>query len=98
QQARQLLQSSAMACVAGVWLALSGTGSWAASEPLAELLRQAASPPLLLLGEVHDNAQQHALRQRAFEALLKTGARPALLMEQFDRERQADIDQARAQP
>ncbi len=54
--------------------------------------------PIVLLGEVHDNAAQHALRLQAFKTLLAAGARPALLMEQFDRERQADIDQVRAQP
>lgn len=52
--------------------------------------------PVVLLGEVHDNAAQHALRLRAFEALLASGARPALALEQFDRNRQAAIDQARA--
>jgi uncharacterized iron-regulated protein len=54
------------------------------------------APSVLLLGEVHDNAAQHALRLQAFQALLLTGARPALLMEQFDREHQADIDKLRA--
>ncbi len=53
--------------------------------------------PIVLLGEVHDNAAQHALRLAAFRDWLASGARPALLMEQFDRERQADIDQLRAQ-
>lgn len=48
--------------------------------------------PLLLLGEVHDNAAGHALRLQALERLVSRGARPALLMEQFDRERQAEID------
>jgi uncharacterized iron-regulated protein len=48
--------------------------------------------PLLLLGEVHDNAAGQALRLQALERLLAQGKRPALLMEQFDRERQADID------
>ena len=48
--------------------------------------------PLLLLGEVHDNAALHALRLQALTRLVTGGARPALLMEQFDRERQADID------
>jgi uncharacterized iron-regulated protein len=48
--------------------------------------------PIVLLGEVHDNAEQHALRLRAFKALLASGARPALALEQFDRERQPDID------
>ena len=74
---------------------------------LAALLCACAAPPstaelqfkqpLVLLGEVHDNAVQHALRLRAFEASLAAGHRPALLMEQFDRDRQADIDRQRAQ-
>lgn len=52
-----------------------------------------AQPPLLLLGEVHDNAAQPAQRWQRLEAVLAQGARPALLMEQFDRERQPQIDQ-----
>ena len=52
--------------------------------------------PVVLLGEVHDNAAQHALRLQAFEAWLAGGARPALVMEQFDRDRQGVIDQLRA--
>jgi uncharacterized iron-regulated protein len=52
--------------------------------------------PIVLLGEVHDHPQQHALRAEAFAALLATGARPALVMEQFDRERQAELDALRA--
>jgi uncharacterized iron-regulated protein len=57
-----------------------------------------ATPGVLLLGEVHDNAMQHALRIAAFQKLLNTGARPALLMEQFDREHQGAIDSLRASP
>jgi uncharacterized iron-regulated protein len=49
---------------------------------------------VLLLGEVHDNAAQHALRQQALATLLALGDRPALLMEAFDRERQSAIDVA----
>jgi hypothetical protein len=56
------------------------------------------APSVLLLGEVHDNAVQHALRLEAFQKLLNTGARPALLMEQFDREHQGAIDKLRATP
>jgi uncharacterized iron-regulated protein len=52
--------------------------------------------PVVLLGEVHDHAQQHALRLAAFEAHLKTGARPALLLEQLDADRQVDIERLRA--
>jgi len=52
----------------------------------------ALTQPLLLFGEVHDNAIQHAERLRAFQALLARGARPVLAMEQLDRERQGAID------
>jgi uncharacterized iron-regulated protein len=44
---------------------------------------------------VHDNAAQHALRAAALRQLVVKGARPAIAFEQFDRERQADIDRAR---
>jgi len=50
---------------------------------------------VVLLGEVHDNAVQHALRAESLRQLLVTGVRPALAFEQFDRERQRDIDRAR---
>jgi len=52
--------------------------------------------PVVLLGEVHDHPQQHALRLAAFDRWLAQGARPALLMEQLDAPRQAQIDAARA--
>jgi uncharacterized iron-regulated protein len=61
--------------------------------PTAELRFE---QPLVLLGEVHDNAAQHALRLQAFERALAAGARPALLMEQFDRDQQGVIDALRA--
>ena len=64
-----------------------------APAPLAALPTPAdGSPPLLLLGEVHDNATGQALRLQAISRLLQDGARPALLLEQFDREQQAEID------
>lgn len=50
---------------------------------------------IVLLGEVHDNAAQHALRAAALRQWIAQGARPAIAFEQFDRERQADIDRAR---
>ncbi len=55
------------------------------------------SKKIVLLGEVHDNATQHAMRLIAFQNLLVEGKRPALLMEQFDRENQATIEFARIQ-
>jgi uncharacterized iron-regulated protein len=71
----------------------------ASSPPIdlaAESLAQAiARQPVVLLGEVHDNARQHAVRADALRRLMESGARPALAFEQFDRDRQADIDRAR---
>jgi uncharacterized iron-regulated protein len=64
----------------------------ASIEQLAELLGVRRS---VLLGEVHDNAEQHALRLHALQRRLDAGERPALAFEQFDRERQADIDRIR---
>jgi uncharacterized iron-regulated protein len=49
----------------------------------------------VLLGEVHDNGAQHALRVEALRLRIEAGARPAIAFEQFDRERQADIDRVR---
>lgn len=50
---------------------------------------------VVLLGEVHDNAAQHALRAEALRLLVQRGSRPAIAFEQFDRERQDAIDRAR---
>lgn len=61
----------------------------------AALAQQMARRPVVLLGEVHDNAAQHAVRAAALRRLLDEGKRPAIAFEQFDRERQADIDRAR---
>jgi uncharacterized iron-regulated protein len=85
---------------------LSGTGRASLlAGVLATALAGCATPqselkldrPVVLLGEVHDNAAQHALRLRAFASLLASGQRPVLALEQFDRERQGAIDAARAQ-
>ena len=57
-----------------------------------------ARRPVVLLGEVHDNVVQHQVRADALRRLLEGGARPAIAFEQFDRERQADIDRARREP
>lgn len=52
---------------------------------------------IVLLGEVHDNAGHHQQRLAVLRRALAAGWRPAMAMEQFDRERQADIDRARQQ-
>jgi len=59
---------------------------------LAQALRDHRS---VLLGEVHDNPAMHALRAAALRQWIAQGARPAIALEQFDRERQPDIDRAR---
>ncbi|MDZ4255385.1 MAG: ChaN family lipoprotein [Sulfuritalea sp.] len=61
----------------------------------AELLRRAAKAEALLLGETHDNPEHHRLQLRILQTRLAAGARPALLMEQFDNDQQAAIDDAR---
>jgi uncharacterized iron-regulated protein len=70
----------------------------------AAALLACASPPLeqrlggdalVLLGEVHDNAEHHRLRLALVRRALEAGWRPALALEQLDRERQADIERAR---
>ncbi|RXZ44546.1 ChaN family lipoprotein [Crenobacter cavernae] len=48
----------------------------------------------VLLGEVHDNADGHRLRLEALARAVEAGWRPAIALEQFDRERQADLDAA----
>ncbi|WP_454765449.1 ChaN family lipoprotein [Cupriavidus campinensis] len=54
-----------------------------------------AGKQYVLLGEVHDNAAAQDQRLRALTRAVEAGWRPAVAMEQFDRERQADIDRAR---
>ena len=74
---------------------LSGNAA-TADAPSAETLAAAMKDRrVVLLGEVHDNGAQHALRLAAVRLLVESGARPAIAFEQFDRERQADIDRAR---
>ena len=50
---------------------------------------------IALLGEVHDNPHGHRERLDLLTRAVAAGWRPAIAMEQFDTERQADIDRAR---
>jgi uncharacterized iron-regulated protein len=54
-----------------------------------------AGDAIVLLGEVHDNAEQHRLRLGVLRRAFAAGWRPAIAMEQIDRERQADVERAR---
>lgn len=87
------MRSALLALPAVLWAAamLAACGTTAPEPRLTLRL------PVVLLGEVHDNAAQHALRLAAFEALLARGARPVLAMEQFDRDKQPVIDRLLAQ-
>jgi uncharacterized iron-regulated protein len=49
---------------------------------------------VVLLGEVHDNPDGHHLRTEALARAIQAGWRPIIAMEQFDRERQRDLDKA----
>lgn len=46
------------------------------------------------MGEVHDNAQGHRLRYELLRQRVEAGWRPAIVMEQFDRENQDLLDKA----
>jgi uncharacterized iron-regulated protein len=50
---------------------------------------------VVMLGEVHDNAEQHRRRLEVLRRAFAAGWRPAIAMEQFDRGHQAEIDRAR---
>ncbi|MBM3344153.1 MAG: ChaN family lipoprotein, partial [Betaproteobacteria bacterium] len=50
---------------------------------------------IVLLGELHDNAEHHRERLAVLQRAFAAGWRPAIAMEQIDRERQTDIDRAR---
>lgn len=80
-------------------MALLVAGCASIARPVDEhaLAAELARRPSALLGEVHDNTVQHRVRADALKLLLEQGARPALAFEQFDRERQSDIDRARSE-
>lgn len=52
----------------------------------------------VLLGEVHDNSAHHRMRRDLIAALVRNGRKPAIAMEQFDREQQTALDHAIAAP
>lgn len=66
---------------------------------LLTLLSACQSAPTInntvLLGEVHDNEIGHQQRLKWLERKIEQGWRPAIAMEQFDRERQAELEIAR---
>ena len=89
------------------------TGPDAASHPLSgriwdtraqdwvsmtELERRLTHARYVLLGEVHDNAGHHRLRRDLLAAQVRAGRRPAVAMEQFDREHQPALQRVQNDP
>jgi uncharacterized iron-regulated protein len=58
--------------------------------------RGMANPQVLLLGEVHDNAEGHRQRYELLRQRVEAGWRPAIAMEQFDRENQDVLTKAQS--
>lgn len=81
---------SAGCCLLAVFVA--GCATDAPRHDWEERLRGDA---IVLLGEAHDNAVQHAQRLQVLRRAFAAGWRPVIAMEQFDRERQVDIERAR---
>jgi uncharacterized iron-regulated protein len=82
--------------VAGACLVAPGFVGCAAFEPARVAWQSRLNgDAVVLLGEVHDNAALHRLRLAVLRRAVEAGWRPALVMEQFDLDRQGDLDRAR---
>lgn len=81
----------------GIWWVVLATAVLAACTG-PEAIRadgdDTAHAPVLLLGETHDNAEGHRQRLRLLRERVEAGWRPAIAMEQFDREHQPALDRA----
>jgi uncharacterized iron-regulated protein len=86
------IRSAMVLCSALACSAQAATRLPASADALAQAMQ---GRRIVLLGEVHDNAAQHALRAQALRKLIESGARPAIAFEQFDRGAQEAIDRAR---
>lgn len=75
--------------------ALSGLGCAQSTTAPHDWASRLSGPSLVLLGEVHDNSDQHRQRAQVLRQAFEGGWRPAIVMEQFDLDHQADIDRAR---
>jgi uncharacterized iron-regulated protein len=72
--------------------ALAACASAPAAHPWESRL---SGDTLALLGEVHDNAAHHRERAAVLHRAIHAGWRPAVVMEQFDIDRQEHIDRSR---
>ncbi|MYN02497.1 hypothetical protein GTP41_10345 [Pseudoduganella sp. DS3] len=81
--------------VAWLLAALALAGCSSSKKPVEYTAPATASnPQVLLLGEVHDNKEGHKLRFEDLKRRVEAGWRPAIAMEQFDRETQGLLDEA----
>jgi uncharacterized iron-regulated protein len=62
----------------------------------SKLVANLADARYRLLGEVHDNAAHHVIRARLIDAIAATGARPAVVLEQFDLDQDEGLITAQA--
>src|SRR5262245_18324226 len=58
----------------------------------AALRRAVRAAPVVLLGETHDNPEHHRLQRELLTEAIASGRRPALVMEQLDREFQSALE------
>jgi uncharacterized iron-regulated protein len=57
-----------------------------------DLVERVGRAPFAILGELHDNSDHHRIQLRLLESIVAGGRKPALAMEQLDRENQPAID------
>jgi uncharacterized iron-regulated protein len=93
---RLAITRAASVVLASAFLAvLAGCAGTPPAVVAGDVAHQFTGKTYVLLGEVHDNADGQKRRLLALSRALEAGWRPAIAMEQFDRERQGDIDRAR---
>jgi uncharacterized iron-regulated protein len=90
---RSIARGALLLALATPLAALCGTvGTESGPFPWEDRLR---GDTIVLLGEVHDNPVQQRLRLEVLRRAFEAGWRPAIAMEQLDREHQVDIERAR---
>ncbi|MCL2657325.1 MAG: ChaN family lipoprotein [Betaproteobacteria bacterium] len=92
---QRLLSRTTQYCIGtslALGLFLAGCATQSANQQIGASF---AGKNYVLLGEVHDNAEGQRQRLAALTHAVEQGWRPAIAMEQFDRERQTDIERAR---
>lgn len=72
---------------AAVWYDREGDPS-----TYAEVIERVRNADVVVLGEIHDNPRHHALQAEILAAMIEDGARPAVVWEMIDRDRQGAID------